>query len=197
MSVTLHFRRTSAISALVNGSSCANLGALNTRASEIATKHFFKIISPPYSDTAHNFPHPVPLAIFRTIDQGTFAAETVRMARYSAFLGRKVEVHYRAGDICLPASGTFVADSGRSIFLEQHFEQRGSQKTFRWEVPYQYIIRIEELPSESATVPDPFLAKLSAEAAKANSDSPDSKTKAAAAGGAVAVLPFVPGAKLA
>src|SRR5882762_11878615 len=34
-----------------------------------------------------------------------------RMARYSAFLGRRVEVQYRAGDILLPASGTFVADS--------------------------------------------------------------------------------------
>ncbi|MBS1841651.1 MAG: hypothetical protein JSS69_00700 [Acidobacteria bacterium] len=119
------------------------------------------------------------------------------MARYSAFLGRKVEVHYRAGDICLPASGVFVADSGRSIFLEQRFEQRGDQKTFRWEVPYQYIIRIDELPSESAGVRDPLLEKLSAEAAELNANSPDSKAKAAAAGGAVAAIPFVRGAKLA
>jgi hypothetical protein len=66
------------------------------------------------------------------------------MARYSAFLGRAVEVQYRAGDICLPASGTFVADSGRSIFLEQHFEQCGQQKNFRWEIPYQCIVRLEE-----------------------------------------------------
>src|SRR5260221_3050772 len=73
------------------------------------------------------------------------------MARYSTFLGRKVEVHYRAGDICLPASGMFVADSGRSIFLETRFDQRGLERTFRWEVPYAYIVRIEELPSESAT----------------------------------------------
>jgi hypothetical protein len=72
------------------------------------------------------------------------------MARYSAFLGRKVEVQYRAGDILLPASGTFVADSGRSIFLEQIFEQRGSQKHFRWEIPYQYIVRLEE-KNEPAT----------------------------------------------
>src|ERR1700722_12929004 len=50
------------------------------------------------------------------------------MARYSAFLGRFVEVQYRAGDICLPASGTFVADSGRSVFLEQHYEQHGQRK---------------------------------------------------------------------
>jgi len=66
------------------------------------------------------------------------------MARYSAFLGRRVEVHYRAGDILLPASGTFVADSGRSIFLEQHLCQRGQPKYFRWEIPYQYIVRLEE-----------------------------------------------------
>ncbi|MGH9675702.1 MAG: hypothetical protein ACRD36_01255 [Candidatus Acidiferrum sp.] len=66
------------------------------------------------------------------------------MARYHAFLGRSVEVQYRAGDILLPASGTFVADSGRSIFLEQHIEQRGQQKQFRWEIPYQCIVRIKE-----------------------------------------------------
>lgn len=73
------------------------------------------------------------------------------MARYSAFLGRSVEVHYRAGDILLPASGTFVADSGRSIFLEQHFEQRGQQKHFRWEIPYQYIVSLEEKPQVEAS----------------------------------------------
>src|SRR5690242_21497932 len=66
------------------------------------------------------------------------------MARYSDFLGRRVEVQYRAGDILLPASGTFVGDSGRSIFLEQSFEQRGHQKNFRWEIPYRCIVRIEE-----------------------------------------------------
>jgi len=66
------------------------------------------------------------------------------MARYAAFLGRFVDVQYRAGDICLPASGTFVADSGRSIFLEQHYEQHGQTKNFRWEIPYQCILRVEE-----------------------------------------------------
>jgi hypothetical protein len=53
-------------------------------------------------------------------------------------------VQYRAGDILLPASGTLVADSGRSIFLEQHLEQHGQMKQFRWEIPYQYIVRLEE-----------------------------------------------------
>jgi hypothetical protein len=71
---------------------------------------------------------------------------TDSMARYSAFLGRRVEVQYRANDIVLPASGTLVADSGRSIFLEQLLELRGQHKHFRWEIPYQYIVRIEQKP---------------------------------------------------
>ena len=76
------------------------------------------------------------------------------MARYSAFLGHAVEVQYRAGDICLPASGTFVGDSGRSIFLEQHYEQRGQPKNFRWEIPYQCIVRLEEsAAATSAGIP--------------------------------------------
>ena len=66
------------------------------------------------------------------------------MASYSQFLGRRVTVQYRVGDILLPASGLFAADSGRSIFLEQHIEQRGKRNYFRWEIPYQYIHRIEE-----------------------------------------------------
>ena len=81
----------------------------------------------------------------RTIDHGTVPLDTRYMARYSAFLGRVVEVQYRAGDICLPASGMFVADSGRSIFLEQHYEQCGQLKNFRWEIPYPCIVRLEEV----------------------------------------------------
>jgi hypothetical protein len=60
------------------------------------------------------------------------------------------EVQYRAGDILLPASGVFVGDSGRSIFLEQSFEQRGKNGHFRWEIPYQCLVRIEEKPDPSA-----------------------------------------------
>lgn len=65
------------------------------------------------------------------------------MARYSALLGHRVEVQYRAGDLLLPAAGTLAADSGRSVFLEQKFDQHGQVKTFRWEIPYQCIVRIE------------------------------------------------------
>ena len=87
------------------------------------------------------------------------------MARYSAFLGRRVEVHYRAGDILLPASGTLVADSGRSIFLEQHLEQRGQMKQFRWEIPYQYIVRLEERSDGPATHDHANLQSLAASGA--------------------------------
>jgi hypothetical protein len=68
------------------------------------------------------------------------------MARYSAFLGRRVEVRYRAGAIVLSASATLVADSGRSVFLEEHFTQGGQQKHFRWEIPYSCILHIVEKP---------------------------------------------------
>jgi hypothetical protein len=72
------------------------------------------------------------------------------MARYSAFLGLQVEVQYRAGDILLPASGTFVGDTGRSIFLEQNLEQRGQHRNFRWEIPYPCIVRLAEKPEPEA-----------------------------------------------
>jgi hypothetical protein len=52
-------------------------------------------------------------------------------------------VRYRVGEMLLSASGVFSADSGRSIFLEQHLEQRGTRKYFRWEIPYPYIYRIQ------------------------------------------------------
>jgi hypothetical protein len=117
------------------------------------------------------------------------------MARYSAFLGRRVEVQYRAGDILLPASGTFVADSGRSIFLEQIFEQRGSQKHFRWEIPYQYIVRLEEKAVPSAQPAVPFsptapgaVGEVSASSADGKAQNPASAT--GPAGGAPTILPL-------
>src|SRR6267142_397671 len=118
-----------------------------------------------------------------------------RMARYSAFLGRRVEVQYRAGDILLPASGTFVADSGRSIFLEQNFEQRGQHKHFRWEIPYQYLVRIQEKPDSGATIdttstPAKSTPESEAPVASKSSDKPRSAAAAAAAGGAPGILPL-------
>ena len=118
------------------------------------------------------------------------------MARFSAFLGRSVEVQYRVGDILLPASGIFVADSGRSIFLEQNFEQRGQHKHFRWEIPYQYLVRIEEKPDSGATIntistPAKFTPEPEAAVTSKASDEPRSAAAAAAsAGGAPGILPL-------
>src|SRR5258708_38633741 len=55
-----------------------------------------------------------------------------------------VTVQFRVGDVLLPASGTFAADTGRSIYHEQHVEHLVKRSYFRWEIPYQYIHRIEE-----------------------------------------------------
>lgn len=101
------------------------------------------------------------------------------MASFAQFLGRRVTVQYRVGDILLPASGTFAADSGRSIFLEQHVEQRGKRSYFRWEIPYQYIHKIEEakepgeeeIASEKKTVSEKSLAAAGSAASGPNSPS--------------------------
>jgi len=117
------------------------------------------------------------------------------MARYSSFLGRRVEVQYRAGDIIVPASGMLVADSGRSVFLEQHFEQRGQHKHFRWEIPYQYLVRIEEKPDSgaSATLTESPAAPGAAPEALHPSEptgEPRSAAARAGAGGAPNVFPL-------
>ncbi len=120
---------------------------------------------------------------------------TDSMARFSAFLGRSVEVQYRAGDILLPASGIFVADSGRSIFLEQNFEQRGQHKHFRWEIPYQYLVRIEEKSDSGATISPDSAAAAPASSPEAtdaskSGEEPRSAAAAASAGGAPGILPL-------
>jgi|ERR1700730_2393663 hypothetical protein len=109
------------------------------------------------------------------------------MARYSSFLGHRVEVHYRAGDIVLPASGIFVADSGRSIFLEQSFVQRGGQQGhFRWEIPYQYIVRLEEKPNDEERDSD----KAKPVALNAERTDQVSRAAARATAGAPTLLPL-------
>jgi hypothetical protein len=80
------------------------------------------------------------------------------MARYSSLLGRRIEVTYRAGDIVLPATGNLAADSGKSIFLEESYQQKNGVKTFRWEIPYPCIMQLNEcpeIPRPSASVNAP------------------------------------------
>lgn len=86
------------------------------------------------------------------------AAKLSFMARYSSLLGRRIVVTYRAGDIVLPATGKLAADSGKSVFLEESYQQHGNTKTFRWEIPYPCIMDLSEspeIPRPNAAVPTP------------------------------------------
>jgi hypothetical protein len=76
----------------------------------------------------------------------------MRMARYSALLGRRIEVHYRSGEIILPATGILAADSGKSIFLEEEVVQGSGLKKFRWEISYLQIVRLSESAMPRSTV---------------------------------------------
>ncbi len=44
----------------------------------------------------------------------------------------------------MSAAGTLVADSGKSISIEERFSQSGKSKILRVEIPYDYIIRVVE-----------------------------------------------------
>jgi hypothetical protein len=89
------------------------------------------------------------------------------MGRYSSLDGKRVEAHYRAGEIQLSVIGTLVSDSGKSIFVEERFLQNGKQKTMRVEIPYEFIIRLSALvePNDAAAPragkPRPTLTKKS------------------------------------
>ncbi len=104
------------------------------------------------------------------------------MASYANFLGRQVTISYRVSDILLPASGTFVGDSGRSIFLEQHLEQRGRMNYFRWEIPYQHIYKIAEATEPEASTSE----SASATTAAIADESPSHPNARAASAGASA-----------
>lgn len=112
------------------------------------------------------------------------------MAAYSHFLGSAVKVQYRLGDVVLSASGTFIGDSGRSVFLEQHLEQRGKRNYFRWEIPYPYILRIEPAaaPADAEAPPDPTDPPFP-KAAAASASASVSSTKETASG-ASSIFPF-------
>lgn len=76
------------------------------------------------------------------------------MARYQALVGKRVEAHYRAGEIHLSAIGTMAADTGKSIVLEDRFSLGGKDKTMRVEIPYEYVIRVAETKGDpSAPAP--------------------------------------------
>ncbi len=84
------------------------------------------------------------------------------MARYSALLGKRVEAHYRAGDMQLSTIGTLASDTGKAIFVEERFSSGGKEKTMRVEIPYAYVIRVAEMRDEATqprAVPKPAKKK--------------------------------------
>ena len=72
------------------------------------------------------------------------------MARYESLVGKRVEAHYRAGEIHLSAIGTLISDSGKFVILEDRFSAGGKDKTMRVEIPYEYLVRLAETKENPA-----------------------------------------------
>jgi hypothetical protein len=72
------------------------------------------------------------------------------MARYTALVGKRVEAHYRAGDLQLSTIGTLASDTGKAIFVEERFSSGGKEKSMRVEIPYAYVIRVVEVREDAA-----------------------------------------------
>jgi hypothetical protein len=68
------------------------------------------------------------------------------MGRYSTLAGKRVEAHYRAGDIHLSARGKLVAETEKGIFIEERFVHNGTENTIRVDIPHEYLIRLIEDP---------------------------------------------------
>lgn len=66
------------------------------------------------------------------------------MERYSNLVGKRVEAHYRVGDIELSVAGKLASDSGKALFIEERNSQDGRQRTMRMEIPYEFIVRVLE-----------------------------------------------------
>jgi len=84
------------------------------------------------------------------------------MARYTAWVGKRVEAHYRAGDLQLSTIGTLASDTGKAIFVQERFSSGGKDKTMRVEIPYAYVIRVAEVREDAAqprAVPKPARRK--------------------------------------
>lgn len=75
------------------------------------------------------------------------------MERYPNLVGKRVEAHYRAGDIELSVEGNLVSDSGKALFIEERNSQGGRQRTMRMEIPYEYIVRVLEQFDPAQTNP--------------------------------------------
>lgn len=73
-------------------------------------------------------------------------------------MGKRVEAQYRVADIHQKSVGTLVADTGRSIVVEERILQGERKKTMRVEIPYEYVIRLTEA-AHSSEIPTILQAK--------------------------------------
>lgn len=64
-----------------------------------------------------------------------------------------MEIHYRAGDLHLSCCGILVAETSRSLFLEERFSRNGREKIIRIEIPYEFLLKICACQTQSATEP--------------------------------------------
>ena len=53
----------------------------------------------------------------------------------------------------LTTIGTLASDTGKAIFVEEHFSSGGKEKTMRVEIPYSYVIRVVEVRDEATRPP--------------------------------------------
>jgi len=91
-----------------------------------------------------------------------YSADWGGMARYTALVGKRVEAHYRAGDLQLLTTGTLASDTGKAIFVQERFSSGGKDKTMRVEISYAYVIRVAEVRENAAqprAVPKPAKKK--------------------------------------
>lgn len=85
-----------------------------------------------------------------TIEVAAESQQDCAMARYQSFLGKHVHVLYRAGDVQLSASGALASDSGASVYVEDRFLDSGKEKIIRVEIPYGFLISLEEKPPHTS-----------------------------------------------
>jgi len=66
------------------------------------------------------------------------------MGRYLALVGKRVEAHYRAGDLHLSGYGTLVIETTKAVILEERFTRNGREKIIRIEIPCECLLRLRE-----------------------------------------------------
>lgn len=73
--------------------------------------------------------------------------------RYSGWLGKRVEVHYRSAGMQLSVTGILASDSGKFLYLEDGPSAGDGRKTLRVAIPCACVLRVEEVPDSPGAAP--------------------------------------------